>query len=340
MPRRSRATKTPAVTKTATRNSTKSATPAAATGHIADMALRALAISCVVGIHLLSGIHNSPYWNSSPFQTITITYDQFARLCVPLFVALSGWGLWQKYQKTEFKLWEFFQKRVFKLVPLYAVWTAIFMLSFSWIPAWRPGVPQPSFLYQLIWGRGDYHLYFVPMIFQLYLAFPIIMWLYRRQPWLVLFVAAIAQGAWYWFAGFQQQLPTFRYFQSDQQQYIWAVSWIWYFVLGMTLTRIHAAYQKRPTLVWLTGLATGLGFWWAASSALGAVHGGQDPLIATRFTRFPVLAYATALIPLLTWLAQGLKSAPKWVLQIGKHSYSIYLSHTWFLRLFFTWWYR
>lgn len=302
-----------------------------------DTFLRALAILSVLGIHILSSFKQSPYLNASENQTFAIGLDQLFRFGVPLFVALSGYGLSQKFAKTEIDLKHFWQSRLKKLLPAYLFWSLIFILLFVFIPWWSSSQAQPNVLLQLIFGRADYHLYFVPMILQLYLLFPLIFWFYKKQPLLTLVAAFSIQIFWYWRFSYHSNTPIdLNFFANDREQYVWATNWIWYFVLGMYLPKIHEIVAKHKLiLVGLAGAALGIWFF-EVNTAISAINIQKlDPLIALRFTRYPVVFFASLAIIITTWWAKKVRYVPLPLWWIGQKSYYIYLAHTLLLRMIF-----
>lgn len=302
-----------------------------------DTFLRGLAICCVIIIHFLSSFKKSPFVSGAEHQIIAVTLDQLGRVSVPLFVALSGYGLMQKYQRTVFRWSEFLKKRVFQLLPLYVVWSAIYWLIFWFIPQWRPTADMKPFFGQLFFGNADYHLYFVPMIFQLYLLFPLLLIVVKKYPSVMLLLAGIFQFSLYWLIDSNAaSQPGNTFFQSDQKQYLWAFSWIFYFVLGMCMASILKLIQRKQIITLLL-YATLIGSaCWVSFSAVQAINQGVDPLVALRFTRMPVLVYASSCIIFLFLLVKNFTSFSKLFLILGKHSYLIYLSHTLILRIIFT----
>ncbi len=298
--------------------------------------LRALAIIAVVGIHAASGISPSPFWNSSPLQPWFVAMDQLFRICVPLFVVLSGYGLVQKYQHTEFSLIEFLQRRVFKLLPAYFGWSVLYGILFRLIPGWYySSEPMQSFWLQLLKGQADYQLYFVPMIFQLYLLFPLIWWLVAKKPWLSLAAAGIFQVWWYvYLTQLVATATTKTYFLNDQHQYYWFFTWIWYFVLGMVFS-LKSSHKIWPKILPFLALLS-VGAWLAVSQqALQSMHAGLDPLFALRFTRLPILVFTSLSAITLILATRSITKIPSFLASIGKHSYSIYLGHTLLLRIIF-----
>ncbi len=304
--------------------------------HISDQLLRAIAILGVVLIHFLAMFRQSPYVENSPFQLTAVTLDQLFRVSVPLFVALSGYGLSQKYVKSTLRWGEFLRRRVWKLLPLYIGWSVFYYLILRLVPSWRPTWPTNSLLTQILLGQADYQMYFVPMIFQLYLLFPFLLIIRKRWPLLLFISAAVLQAAVYLIFMRQEPLQIGGILFVDQNQYILCLSWIFYFVLGMYLPQLHNLLKRLPLLFWILLGATLFSGAWAVTTAVGNINQGIDPLVALRFTRFSIMAYASVSILILTWLARGITKIPSFISFAGKHSYSIYLSHTLFLRILFS----
>lgn len=305
-----------------------------------ELVLRGLAILLVVGVHFLAGLPSSVYTTSS-WQPLVVFLDQLSRVSVPIFVAMSGFGLTLKYQKRIFSWSEFLHKRVWALLPLYLLWSLICYLVFLLVPAWGPyGAPE-SFLWQLVLGRADYQMYFVPMIFQLYLLFPFLLPLFKKSPWLVLGAALVIQlGLLHWYGLITGQRETTMLFRNDQQQYVFGLSWIFYFALGMFIAEKKKWLRSRQVIGWVALLLSLGTLGWLSVMGMQQINSGVDPIVALRFTRWPVMLYAgSALVFLLVFpratgdLPGGLKRKIEF---FGRHAYSIYLSHTLLLRLIFT----
>jgi probable poly-beta-1,6-N-acetyl-D-glucosamine export protein len=302
--------------------------------------LRGMAILAVITLHFLAGLPGSTYM-SIESRPIAVAIDQFCRFCVPLFVALSGYGSWQKYQKKEFEWSSFILHQSMKLLPLYVVASTVFFLLFTFVSYWRPTWATPPFFLQLLTGQADYHLYFVPMILQFYLLFPLLFWCMKKTPNLTLLIT----GAWqvFLYLLFSDLTPNpfiIKYFLTDYLQYVWFFTWVFYFVLGMRLPAILQLMKRYKFLPLFFFALTGFGWWWATSEGLLAMSNGIDPIIAMRFTRLPVLLYAsTALISFMAVsqvLVRRVQLLVRPLVEVGKQSYLIYLFHTFFLRVLFT----
>lgn len=305
-----------------------------------ELILRGVAILTVVGVHFLAGLPAVSY-TASQFQPITILMDQLSRISVPIFVAISGFGLTLKYQDQAFHWIEFWRRRVLKLLPLYVIWSLIFYLVFSYIPQWRAASVPQSFITQLLTGKADYQLYFVPMIFQLYLLFPLLLKLLAKKPTIILSLVFLFQIGVFAFYSLTADPDNYeQYLLSDQQQYVLSISWVFYFVLGMYLAKKQAFLRSKKFFAWLA-LALGLvAVGWATVTGLQQINGGLDPIIALRFTRWPILVYASSALVFLLIYRRATVGLPKMfkrpMLFLGQHAYGIYLSHTLFLRILFS----
>lgn len=290
----------------------------------------------VIVIHFFSLIKQSPFWNNSDWQSWAVLIDRLSRISVPLFVALSGYGLSQKYAQKLF-LGEFYKNRLLKLLPPYLIWS-IFYFFFAWFYYhWQMAGNPQDFLTLLVLGRVDYHLYFVPMIFQLYLFFPWLFLCWKKSPKLTLLVALLFQLKWFWLFSYHNQAPfNLKYFVGDLEQYVLSPNWIWYFVLGFQLPTIiswlnsQRKYWRR--WLWLTFFLSWLGL--SAYSYI-QLRQGINALNVLRFTQYPTMAFVTLGIVMLTWQFSKFKKLPTPLIWLGRYSYLLYLSHYLWLRLLF-----
>lgn len=281
---------------------------------------RAVAIVAVIIIHVAPVRLD----NNSLF------IGQIGRFCVPLFVALSGFGLARKYLEKPFDLSDFIKRRIWRLLPQYIFWSLVIYAAVNTLFHNDIGMySRQSLADLLIFGKADYHLYFVPMIVILYALFPLLLFIARRWPTGLLLMTLLGQSWWYLLIVANPRGWT------DQVQYRFPGTWIFYFVLGMYL-----AMKKLPDRA---------GFWLAVAAGAGLVimehntfeilAAGVNPLIATEFTNFPIMFYATSVIFLAVYISTKF-SFPQNILvnglvQMGKISYIVYLSHTLVLRFLY-----
>ncbi len=296
---------------------------------------KGIAIIAVLCIHYLSSMPWGTF-TINPHADFYIMLDQICRLSVPLFLALSGYGLTKKYS-TEMTLFEFYTRRLVRLLPNYIFWSITLWLLFMQVPPWYSTASQNHLWQIIILGYADYHLYFIPLIFQLYLLFPLFLFLIKKYPIATVIGAYAIQlfclhifSQW---AG-RTDLP-FEF--NDQTQYALFIPWVGYFILGMYMATTNFFTTKIKKLGLLILVMTTLIL--AIRNAQSAVHGGLDPLYALKFTRYSIVLYASSVILFALSGIQKLLTLPrpieKCITTLGVYSLLIYLSHTLFLRLYF-----
>lgn len=299
---------------------------------------KGFAILAVVALHVLS-LFSAKLYFIKPSALILVSLNQIARFCVPLFLALSGFGLSRKYQNQVPQFKDFILSRMKKLLPLYLLWSLLMMfLSNSNLLF---DITNPHFWRKILLGTADYHLYFVPMIFQLYLLFFLVLKICKKQISLSQLVfLGLLQIAWYELTRFSVQETTIfsKIATKDQTQYKLIINWIFYFFFGSFLANIQLKNMKllKP-LRFLVLLIAFFGLFWSIGNSLSLIKATHNLVYATGFNRLPVFIYSSSLIFLV------LSSTPKvvllksffWKIMVffGKYSYLIYLSHTLILSL-------
>ena len=290
--------------------------------------IKGLAISAVVLLHILAylpGIYHAEY------QLFYITLDQLSRFCVPVFLMLSGYGLATQYEHKKIRYAEFVKKRVIKLLPLYLLWSVASILIISSVPGWSFGNQPEQIPVQLLLGQADYHLYFLPVLFQLYLLFPLLFTL-QKKPKLLLFLALTIQAILYlWYAT--------NTTDSDRFEYVLSLSWIGYFAFGiyLKLSALPKATIKLAPPVALLFLSI------IAVSTMEQINAGLDPLPALKFTKLIIIPFALAFSLTLFTMQPATQSFQTRLLSpcvkllgwLGKNSYLIFLSHTIGLRIIY-----
>lgn len=294
--------------------------------------LKGVAILGVIGLHLLSAIHYS-YEPSNPWHFLTYALDQLFRLSVPLFVALSGYALTKRYAEGLNPL-KFFTRRLSRLIPLFLLWSGVFIYVNQGIPHLSTLPQWLGLLKQIGLGHADYHLYFVPMIIQLYLLFPLLVPLMRRYGNLTLVALSLIQG----FMLLYVSPLGLRFGVSplsliDQNHYGLSLLWIGYFGLGMWLAQRPKLELSIPVMRAAFGLMVG-GFLLTLITAFTNIAAGRELIDSLRFTRLPVMVYGFGLTTfLLLWRRLQIPRLIEWM---GKESYLIYLSHTLVIRIIFS----
>ncbi len=303
--------------------------------------IKGVAILAVVLIHTLASLPGIIFYEF-PQAFGYIFLDQLCRLSVPVFLGISGYGLTKKYGNilhsiTPKNYLDFFKKRVLKLVPMYLLWSIGLWALFLYITPWY-ATATPTPLWQVIFlGRGDYHLYFIPLILQLYLLFPFLLLAVKRWKWVVLGLSIAIQASSFLFFQWQSSLASTPFFVTDLQQYSMFTSWISYFVFGIVLASSNLIKMRTAKIV-MSLLFLASIFVLTLHAGL-AIQNGVDPLHALKFTRLLIIPYGLSALFVgvaFEWEHILKKIHISSVLQtIGTNSFLLFLSHTVILRIIF-----
>ncbi len=294
--------------------------------------IKAVAIIAVVLVHTISLSYSYFPRNGLGWSSLLIL-DQLTRFCVPVFVALSGYGLGIKNMDMGRDYRQFFRRRVVKLLPWYLFWSGVIYFYIRLGDEWNH-VEHFSLWKIIFMGKADYHLYFVPMIVSLYLMFPMLAFLIKKFGWRIILFFGLLQAVLYGITSLEaEKIIKLGFSWGDQQQYLFFGSWIFYFALGIYLNFLPGVISKKNSVVKVFALSSlVLGLIFILADTFRLVGDNADIIAATRFTRIPVLVFATGFIlSSLVWRKFWLRF-PQMFVWIGERSFIIYLSHTLVLR--------
>jgi probable poly-beta-1,6-N-acetyl-D-glucosamine export protein len=143
--------------------------------------LRAIAILAVISIHV-----SASFTKMQSISFLTLVYmstDTFSHFAVPLFVTISGFVLFNKYQGS-FPVTSFYKKRLLSVVPQYTIFSII-GIFFIYFTNLYTGIPWNfstiGLIYQYLTGTAFYTLWFFVLIIQFYLLYPVIGNIYARS---------------------------------------------------------------------------------------------------------------------------------------------------------------
>ena len=298
--------------------------------------LRGASIIGVILIHIIGASFH--YWDKgSPTWFVFLTLDQLFRFSVPLFVFISGYTLYSKYARN-FKYWDFYWRRATRVLPWYFIWSLIIYIYINLTV--KPGfVNYPTWKLILL-GKVDYHLYFVSMIFQLYLLFPVLLWLYKKFRSNLVIALFILEALLYLIFTLDGQkiiqLP-WRFY--EQQQYLFFGTWAFYFVLGFLLSHksliVARLNLKAKKLIFIFITIAILAY--SVYDSLRLISMTADTNVATRSTRIPMLLYTTSFIISALVYSDLLLKINKYVLKIllyfANISFLVYLIHALMMRI-------
>jgi surface polysaccharide O-acyltransferase-like enzyme len=137
--------------------------------------LKGIAIIAVLMIHT-TGSAVSTLYKSSISYLIFAFINRFSQFAVPAFIFASSMLLMYNYSDGD--NWKLFYKKRFKNVLLpYIVWTMIYGIYLYVI--YNEPLKSILTVENLFFGGMFYHLYFIVIIVQLYLLFPILLYIYK-----------------------------------------------------------------------------------------------------------------------------------------------------------------
>lgn len=308
-------------------------------------AARVLAMAAVLAIHATELRGPGLVASHDPFSAdaLAVLINQAARFCVPLFILLSGFGLAARERQRMAKAGlaqarvaplAFWLDRLGKILLPFALWSLIYRLgaapwdqgagtALAWTAGALPG--------DLLSGGAHYHLYFIAIIAQCYLLFPLLIRL--RSAW---WTAALFALAVLYTAPMHELLPHLGIQRPELPS--WAFpAWLCWFHFGIRAglaePRPAAGGRILPVLALCAGLALLCGEWWWNSTRMA------DPGWFGHFHRWSVLLYTAAAwwtlrawdAPIAAWLAAPRRAAVlAWLSGV---SFAVYLGHPLLLSL-------
>ena len=209
--------------------------------------LRVLAMAAVILGHVTAAyIHNE-----SSFTLLGMNpaffLNQAARFSVPMFFFLSGFSLGLREQPLSYPA--FLKERFLRILPPYLVWTLIYEL-------WNASLAPRRLLRDLLTGQAAPHLYFIPILLQFYLLYPLLRRWVDRQP-LGSVLWSLASTLFFQGLYYEKGLGLLPDLSLGQLWMLFPV-WLFYFTAGMALQRldretirIHCKENAAPLLVLL-----------------------------------------------------------------------------------------
>jgi len=96
------------------------------------------------------------------------------------FMFITGLVLFIQHYHKEMHVWSFWKKRYLSVGATYISWAFLLLLGDSWLSGklnWATFWPD---LGSLIIHGNDYYMYYIIVTFQLYLVFPLLVWVFKR----------------------------------------------------------------------------------------------------------------------------------------------------------------
>lgn len=301
--------------------------------------MRGIAILSVIIIHVSGYFTNIKQINGLMITMATI--DFFAHFAVPLFVFISGFVLMLS-SKEKIILKTFYKRRILKIIPPYLIFSTLYLLLSSLtLSPFSLNIPDFSIiLLKLLTATSFSHLWFIALIVQFYLVFPLLR-KFSQSSFLTLSNILLAIGIqiiWQICAKFVLHNFEFNDFiQSFFQTFVLGsfISYIGYFLLGMYFSknnlRIIQQLEKIKYL-WLMFLIISL------TSLISYYHlsllSVQNNFYNLPWKSLLIIRFLSPFLYIATFLflyKLCLKNIPIFVKNtltlFSKYSFGIYLTH-------------
>jgi surface polysaccharide O-acyltransferase-like enzyme len=140
--------------------------------------LRVIACFSVIIVHVSAiGIVSSE--SGSLYNKGIILFNRFFKYTTPVFLFLSGITSFYGYRNREYKYIDFLNRRLKTVVFPFLIWSSIYYLILVYT-----GTYEFDFIFyikNLILGNMSYHLYFIPILLQMYFLSGIINYFLKKM---------------------------------------------------------------------------------------------------------------------------------------------------------------
>lgn len=278
--------------------------------------LRAFACLAVVAVHVSA---TNAGMNNDTFDGFSYFLNQIGRFGTPIFAVISGFLLFFQVRNKGFQMGKYLKSRFAKVIIPFILWSVAYRYMLYIYNGQGIGNPLEE-ISGFLQGKAFYHLYFISIVVQFYLVFPLLQKLFRTQTTILifLFVSFLISYNLY---GLQPPFdgPVGEFIASKAFMPIW----IFYFAFGAFLAYYWEGIRnyalKRPMMMSLLALAVAAG---------AIIEYNMKGYISNRglsmLANIPLLSIAIiGMYPLLSKLSVIRQP----LVLIGKYSMGIYLIH-------------
>lgn len=276
--------------------------------------LKGFSMLTIVLYHYLNKLELPPYLH---------TASRFGGTGVHLFVFLSGFGLYLSHLRKPINYFAFLKRRLSKIYLPYIIIVLISAFIALFVPIYENSLYALGghFLFykmfdESIVGSYGYPLWFISMILQFYLAFPLIVWLKKVFTGNSFLIASLTISlSW----------STLVLYLGNESLRVWNsffLQYLWEFALGFMV----ASWLKNKNLQFELNIrpwqSFTLGILACTIYALAALKGGDQAMLFNDIPAF--FGYSLLAI----WLYQTANTKIRsFFLFTGNISYSLYLLH-------------
>lgn len=196
---------------------------------------------CAIGIFTIhaTGVFAVLSDLNSKVEYLATFLNQFFRFGTPVFITISGFVLFYNYRSmAEFNIKAFAKKKLLFIVMPYIIWSIVYFIFTAYMYSVNINFEAIElFLYKLIVGNTYSHLYFIFLVVQFYILFPIILKYLgehmKKKPMTILFTCLVLQVSLLVYEYYFKS-PTSNLLLGLFNKYYWKsiFGWFFYFIFG------------------------------------------------------------------------------------------------------------
>lgn len=139
--------------------------------------MRAICCVLVVIIHVTAAFWYTFKPGTISFKAVVVL-NTLSKFAVPSFVLISGFVLYYVYYNKKIEPLTFYKKRLSKVFVPYFIWSVLYIVV-NYLAYERP-IDIKSLIYYFSLGKANYHLYYICLILQFYILFPILIKVFKK----------------------------------------------------------------------------------------------------------------------------------------------------------------
>jgi probable poly-beta-1,6-N-acetyl-D-glucosamine export protein len=288
--------------------------------------IRALASLMVLLVHVSATYF---YQQGEQYNDYTFFINQISRFGTPMFALISGFLLFYQTRKKGFNLKKFISSRLTKVGIPFIVWSSFYFLFTHFILEINPLKDgMEIFLINFFSGNAFYHLYFIAIVFQFYLIFPLLQYVRSKVVWLFLLLMAAMINLYFLKVDVSSQFDGTLAELFSQRAFL--PEWIYFFIFGGFL-----AYYWEPLLAISRKFKIALSIAAVTTIVLAVMEyrsvGSIPSNRATNIINIPIL---TLFLAGIMDDVRKVGFLDKFLKEIGSLSMAIYLVHPFIINMF------
>ncbi|KMJ59022.1 hypothetical protein AB685_08075 [Bacillus sp. LL01] len=189
--------------------------------------IRAVACLLVVLVHVSA----TYYYQQDGYNNITFFFNQIGRFGTPLFAVISGFLLFYHVRKKGFQFNKFITSRFVKVGSPFLFWSLFYILLLVILEGATPlAEGKKVFTINFLLGNSYVHLYFMSIVFQFYLLFPLLQKIRSKHLWSILLLLSL--GLNYFFVEIYTPNANNELIHYALSQRALFLNWIFFFIFG------------------------------------------------------------------------------------------------------------